>query len=133
MLTTLSAGFCLYAIAFFLPAVGSMRGWECAWIVSAVALHWPESAGQLVYPVIALLNPLVLFYLVTTLARRLQSRRGILIIAILICVVATASLVLFQQSSSDTKIHIGYVMWTAGILLMIAPELRFIVTRRMDL
>ncbi len=117
-----AVGLLLYAVAFFLPAVGSYSGWQCARIVSGAFFTLPQTLGNVNALLIALLNPLVVLFVIRELTGRLAGARVFLTVLIIISIGATWVL-LFGSEGDDLRIRIGHMLWVGGILLIIAPEL----------
>lgn len=131
------AGIALFAAAFFLPAVrspgtgpgsGPMPGWFCAlFAASATGGLFRATAANIqakdVLQVVCVVlsgwvNPLVVFYLVVSLWRRLVTIRRVLAASIMVCLVATW-IFLFKAPMIPL---IGHYMWVAGALLILSGE-----------
>ena len=128
------AGLSLFAIAFFLPACdaafpGSLRGYLCAWITfSSVGgffqAHPDDLLATFLLSVSGWVNPLVLLYLLSVVWRQTARIRPVLVLAILLCLVTAWAVIFWGHSLIGVHLRplIGHYLWTAGILLILAPE-----------
>jgi hypothetical protein len=129
------AGFVIFVLAFFLPAVtpgpgaGSQLGWVCAvfsLMSTGAAVQHPAtlvSGGEATWKFALVfsgwVNPLLLIYLLLCIWSRLVSYRRTLAIGILFCLCSTW---FFLTKQHFTPL-IGHCLWVAGIVLMLLPEL----------
>jgi hypothetical protein len=132
------AGMALFAAAFFLPAVrspgtsagsGPMIGWMCALVAasatggifraSAATIQGKEVPGIVCLILSGWVNPLVVFYLVASIWRRLITIRRVLAAAILVCIAATW--IFFFKAPMIPLI--GHYLWVAGALMILAGEI----------
>jgi hypothetical protein len=131
------AGIALFAAAFFLPAVRSpgtgagsrpMVGWMCALVAasatggifraSAATIQGKDVPGIVCLILSGWVNPLVVFYLIASIWRRLVTIRRVLAAAILTCI--AASWIFFFKAPMIPLI--GHYLWAAGALVILAGE-----------
>jgi hypothetical protein len=128
------AGFCIFVIAFFLPAchVGgsgtfaeNVPGWECAKVAIESTPHlFQKPAPYFPYYVFlatvisGLINPLVLIYLSFCITLKHLRTLRFIAIAILFCIAITWIFFAFAHFVP----LIGHFLWIAGVLLILAPE-----------
>jgi hypothetical protein len=126
-------GFCLFVLAFFLPAIRAGQGasavvfpgWKCASValtetVALVGKSGVESPSFEVLLVIfsGWINPLVLLLLGFSFSEALLLRR-ILAVLVLLCMAATWTFFALQKVTP----LIGHFLWIAGALLILVPAL----------
>jgi len=133
------AGFAIFALAFFLPAVappatesgpgsGPVRGWVCAGfslipsgalirhpVDATASKHWDEYALLLS----GWVNPLVLIYLLFCIRPGWIWRRRAVGAAILICLGGAWAFLAHEHLT----LLVGHYLWVAGILMLLMPEL----------
>jgi hypothetical protein len=131
-------GFCLFAMAFFLPACGShgssFRGYFCAaFTLTSPYSDFSANGSSLsdwlrasLLAVSGWVNPLVLLYLLALARRKIERFRRPLAMAILACL-ATAWIAVLGSgrifaSFAQVRPLIGQYLWTAGILLILTAE-----------
>lgn len=122
-------GLCVFAAAFFLPACQdaapgiikgiTFKGWECASIALSASFEMDsyQSPGFLA-AMSGWINPLILAFLLFTFWPKFVRLRRSLAVAILVCMAATW--VFF--SMQHIRPLIGHVLWIAGALIMLLPE-----------
>jgi hypothetical protein len=131
------AGFCIFVMAFFLPAchVGgsgtfaeNVLGWECAkTAIETMPYLFQKTAPYIPYYVFLAIvisgwiNPLILIYLSFSLTSKHLWIHKFIAIAILICIVITW---IFFSFAHFVPL-IGHFLWIAGALLILAPEALF--------
>jgi hypothetical protein len=136
----LAIGFCIYVVAFLLPAIqspgggpgagpgtgtGPVAGWFCALIAlfPMAALVRGQWAGvqpeALLLAASGLTNPLLLIYLLLRIWPRLVKAR--LVVGVLVLAGIVSSWVFMSKSSF--KPLIGHYLWVAGIVIMLATEI----------
>jgi hypothetical protein len=132
------AGIVLFVTAFFLPAVrspgagpgsGPMSGWMCAlaaasatggiFRVSAATMQGQDAIGIVSLILSGWVNPLVFFYLVASIWRRLVTIRRVLAVAILACIIATW-VFLFKAPMIPL---VGHFLWVVGAFLILSGEI----------
>jgi hypothetical protein len=111
---TLLLGIAVFIASFFLPALfadtpSPYLGWQCAVIAFRL---WKS---RLIFS--ALINPLVLAYVVLWWVDRFPKFQTYLAMAILVCISITWFVL------HGAKMGIAHAMWITGVLLIIAPEL----------
>jgi len=122
-------GFCIFAVAFLLPAckdtspgfssIEVYPGWRCAWItLGALGDKETYQSWDSLAAVSGLINPLIVAYLGFTFVPRLVLLRRILGISTVVCMVATW--VFFWMAHLIPLI--GHFLWIAGALLILLPE-----------
>src|ERR1035437_9507507 len=118
---SLVLGIAIYVASFFLPAVndagsGSLRGTTMpGWICAEIALvSWKE-----IIFLSGLINPLILIYVVLRGTNRLNRVQTYTVVAILACIAVTW----IELVRRRFHMEVGHVMWIAGLLLIMAPEL----------
>jgi hypothetical protein len=114
------AGAAIYLTSFFLPALdrNPMAGWQCAWL--ALVMPFTEVTG-LMRPLLfgsGLINLLVLAYFGL---RVCDSRPAVLywIALIALCLIPLSWI---SIAVLGAQVKIGHILWIAGLLLMLAPE-----------
>jgi hypothetical protein len=131
------AGIALFVTAFFLPAVrspgtgagsGPMLGWMCALVASSATggiFHASSASieGKDVLRIACLIlsgwvNPLVFFYLIASIWRRLGTIRRVLGAAVMLCLIASW---IFLVKAPMIPL-IGHYLWAAGALLILSGE-----------
>ncbi len=122
-------GFCIFAAAFFLPAVkGSggltdpdiFKGWECAKIALTATFHLDTYESSVFLAAMGgWINPLVLLYICLSLAPKFSRLRRFPAVAILVCMVATWIFFAVDQLIPI----IGHFLWIAGALMILVAEL----------
>ena len=113
---TLWAGFGLFVVSFFLPAVDSDLGINCAFMALWVST-FDSGVGYRLAFFGALINPMVLAYFVLRIRHRLRAVRICLAVAILICIPLTW----VSLAYIALPVQIGHYVWIAGILLVLWP------------
>jgi hypothetical protein len=123
-------GLCLFVAAFFLPAcrdsaagrlsAGTLMGWQCA-RTSLALVSEKDTFGSPFFLAFmgGWINPLVLLYLAAGFMPRSGRMRRAVAISILACMAATwifFAIIYFVPL-------IGHVLWIAGALLILLPEL----------
>jgi len=131
-------GLCLFAVAFFLPAVKdsdrgiSYGGWYCAAITLAQSMPWANRGIDLngfvrgiPFLIDGWVNPLVIIYLAFVALhlanvefRGSKRVRRVVIYSALICVIDCWVV----MAVCDLVPLVGHFLWIGGILLMITPE-----------
>jgi hypothetical protein len=127
-------GFCVFAAAFFLPAVragGSnpeaveFPGWKCASVAltETVALVGKSGVERPSFEVLLVIlsgwiNPLVLLVLCFSFWQGLPVVRRVLAVLVLLCMAATWTFFSMQKVTP----LIGHYLWIAGALLILLPE-----------
>lgn len=117
---SMALGLVLYVTAFFLPAVSQLAGWQCAWVVASTMFGLPTSRGQLLTTLIGLYNPAIVLLVVSTAVGRWKALRGALSGVILVALAATWT---FLFVTEPHPVAIGHMLWVAGGLLLVAPEI----------
>lgn len=131
------AGIALFVTAFFLPAVrspgtgagsGPLLGWMCALVAASATggifrapgagIQGKDVLGIVCLTLSGWVNPLVLFYLVASIWRRLATIRCVLGAAVLVCLIATW-VFLFKAPMIPL---VGHYVWAAGVLLILSGE-----------
>lgn len=128
-LTFVIAGFILPAVRFLPdahtntawgPGSGSLTssGWECAfvavWAAGVTFVRLPK-AEALPTVISGWINPLLLFYLISYIARKLNRVRPYIAGAIVICCVSMWIGLALQH----VTLLIGHYLWIAGIVLIL--------------
>jgi hypothetical protein len=137
------AGFVLFAAAFFLPAVRDVRlasgsnampGWECAWATAVFSYTVPLSAshgqanpdlGLCLLALSGLTSPFVVIYLLLCWWGKKEKARLAAAAVILVGLGSAWSFFLTQSAIRFEPRQvplIGHYLWTAGILLLLIPE-----------
>jgi hypothetical protein len=116
-------GIVVYIVSFFLPAVGGMKGWRCAYEalhIGIMSLHNPF--GILVFAS-GMLNPLVLIYTHHYIFRGRARPRWMALAALSFTLASGAFLALTNLAEGSPKAdfspHIGYSLWIGGVLFII--------------
>jgi hypothetical protein len=132
-------GLALFISGFFLPAVrfppdprpegrwgpGSsshdFEGWECAEVTLVAAANFFQNPNAKAVPValIGWINPLVLFYLLSGVVKRLSRTRPFIAGAIGVCCVA----MWIQLAADHVTLLPGHYLWIAGIALVLSAPL----------
>ncbi len=124
-------GFFVYVSAFFLPAVREvttgddapevLRGSRCAWVTLVNSFSHELWHSQNFLAILSgWINPLIVLYLIVLLIPGLKWLRRILAALIVLFIVATW--VFFYIYPLVPLV--GHFLWIAGILLILAGELR---------
>lgn len=105
-----------------------MDGWMCALVAasatggifhaSAARIQSKDMLGIVCLILSGWVNPLVLFYLVASIWRRLATIRCVLGAAVLVCLIATW-VFLFKAPMIPL---VGHYLWAAGVLLILSGE-----------
>jgi hypothetical protein len=123
-------GFCLYVLAFFLPAcrqrlaAGPLapdiyRGWFCAWVTLTSTFSREVWHSKDFLAILSgWINPLILFYLVILIRPRLVWTRRIMGAVILAFMVATW----IYFALVPLIPLVGHVLWIVGIVMILAGE-----------
>ena len=125
-----AAGFCLYVVAFFLPACrpvatpgasvpNSYHGWVCAWatLINTFSRDIWHSKDFLAI-LSGWINPLILLYLVLLIWPRLVWPRRIVAAAVIAFMIATW----IYFAIAPLVPLIGHVLWIVGALMILAGE-----------
>jgi len=125
------AGLVLFIVAFFLPAchdtdsgsllhTARLMGWQCAWLSISMIFDSAAIFSPLFFAFLGgCINPLILIYLLLGFTKRFAKMKKGLVVAVLLCMVSTW--VFFVVGHFVPLI--GHVLWIAGALLILYPEL----------
>ena len=127
-------GLCIFAAAFFLPAVKGgapdsdgpvFAGWKCASIalsetnaVIGKSVHWPPPLEAVLVAMSGWINPLLALILLLSFWRKLRIVRMVFGAVILLCMAATWTFFVLEKVTP----LIGHVLWIAGALLVLAAD-----------
>lgn len=125
-------GFCVYVLAFFLPAVRERaaegvalssptiyKGWFCAFVTLMNTFSRDAWASNGFLAILSgWINPLILIYLILLIRNNYVWPRRIITMAVLAFMVATW--IYFAVASMIPLI--GHVLWIAGALMILAGE-----------
>jgi len=136
-------GCALYLASFFLPAVATVRpseefqGWQSAvfYFVSSfrrpLRADLPTLFDVLLVPLIALINPLTLIYLLLRILRRGEpARQRIAVAAMAFAALTWIFLALHWIAPPEQRLNleIGFAVWMAGLVLLMVPDaVRFFI------
>ncbi len=146
-----TVGAVIFAVAFFVPAVGeagkapgssAVPGWVCAWItavygytvpIQAIYGHAKLDSGEWLLVLSGWTSPFVAIYLLLYWWRKMVIVRLVLAVVILAGLVS-AWLFFLTQPASHSGLRqvplLGHYLWTAGILLILISEFRIAALRR---
>ncbi len=124
-------GFCVFVVAFFLPAVRAgatgpeavvFPGWKCASVAltETIALVGKSGVEKPSFAVLLVIfsgwiNPLVLLLLCFSFWQGLLVARRVLAVLILLCMAATWAFFALQKVTP----LVGHFLWIAGALLIL--------------
>jgi hypothetical protein len=115
-------GFAVYLWSFFLTAVGNLLGWDCA-IFSLLSRSGPDDKISPLAMFGGLINPQIIIFAALAAGRIGKPVRSVLAVGILICI-PLSWIAIYQMSAGMTmNIGPGHILWLAGILLMIFPDI----------
>ena len=123
-------GIALFAIAFFLPAVGDSAdkpfyGWQCAWFTLTLLGTVQDTAfSELLVIFTAAASPIAAVCIVLAFWKK-PARVRLWFAPILVACLLAAQIFLIQASLIPL---VGHYLWTIGILLIAAPELTPLAT-----
>ena len=123
-------GIALFAIAFFLPAVGDSAekpfyGWQCAWFTLTLLGTVQDTAfSELLVVFSAAASPIAAIWIVLAFWNK-AARIRLWLAPILLAWLLAAQIFLIQASLIPL---VGHYLWTIGILLIAAPELTPLAT-----
>ena len=118
-----AAGFCIFAIAFLLPACDPggrpLMGWFCASItITLLAARNTYRSLAFLGALSGLINPLIVVCLAFSFSPKFLRFRQVLAILILICMAATWTIFKMEKIAP----LIGHYLWIAGALLVLLPD-----------
>lgn len=130
-----AAGFCLFVVAFFLPAghdtSSHWPGWfAAAWTLAnaygvIVRPHYNQYLQECLLGLSGLVTPLVVLFVLLSLWRKAMTLRLFTaILGLLLLMVANVT-IFWSGRLLDARVIplVGHYCWTAGILLLLVPEL----------
>lgn len=130
-------GLLLFMASFFLPAVGMVGGFECAFLAIFTTPWQHDDKISSLAAFGGWLNPELLLFFCLSILRCGHRLRSVLTIAILFSIPMTW-IALYRMNDAGMALYplrIGHFLWIAGILLIVLPDLpfalRFASTRRL--
>ena len=119
------AGLAIFLTSFFLTAVGTLSGWDCAlFSLMAWGRHDEKISSLAMFG--GLINPQVILFSLLAAARTARFLRSLLAVTILFCIPITW-VAIYQMSVAGMAMNVGpgHVLWIVGILLMVYPDIPF--------
>lgn len=115
-------GLSLFLTSFFLPAVGNLTGFDCAWFAM---ISWkPDDQISRLALFGGWLNPQVLFLFFLSRLRMVPRLRALLTVTILFSIPMTwFAIHRMGEARMAMDLKIGHFLWIFGILLVVFPNL----------
>jgi len=124
MLTALRyLGLAIFLLSFFLPAVGSLTGFGCAFWALTSWSHDDKISSLALFG--GWLNPIVLVLFFLSVFHRAPRLRAVLTVTTLFSIPMTwVAIHRMNDAGMAMDLNVGHFLWIAGILFIVLPNVR---------